>query len=180
MHLSSLKHRIQKIYITNSHNVKGYKSYYYYFKFMNKPFLVGQIILQAVIQECLRITLLGKCMQVQAHTHTHTQFAPLSLFWATSLAMGVFSFLVPWHPHTFSPSCFPSLAQTASDSLMRRNPAGTQSFSLLCVNKKRRLCAIAMISSWKKRGKGKVISLAAELMVNIITLSSSALAMLVL
>lgn len=79
MHLSSLKHRIQKIYITNSHNVKRYKSYYYYFKFMNKPFLVGQIVLQAVIQECLRITLLGKCMQVQAHTHTHTQFAPLSL-----------------------------------------------------------------------------------------------------
>lgn len=157
MHLSSLKHRIQKIYITNSHNVKRYKSYYYYFKFMNKPFLVGQIVLQAVIQECLRITLLGKCMQVQAHTHTHTRnlLLSLSLFWATSLAMGVFSFLVPWHPHTFSPSCFPSLAQTASDSLMRRNPAGTQSFSLLCVNKKKEAMCNSHDKLMEKKRKGK-------------------------
>lgn len=181
MHLSSLKHRIQKIYITNSHNVKRYKSYYYYFKFMNKPFLVGQIVLQAVIQECLRITLLGKCMQVQAHTHTHAICSSLSLSFGLLLWPWVsFHFLFPG---TLTPSlrlAFLLSLKPPLTHLWGEIQLAHRASVCYVWTKKRRLCAIAMISSWKKRGKGKVISLAAELMVNVITLSSSALAMLVL
>lgn len=147
---------------------------------MNKPFLVGQIILQAVIQECPRITLLGKCMQVQAHTHTHTQFAPLSLSFGLLLWPRVsFHFLFPG---TLTPSLRLAFLLSLKPPLTHLwgEIQLAHRASVCYVWKKRRLCAIATISSWKKRGKGKVISLAAELMVNIITLSSSALAMLVL